>query len=458
MPPFKFGLLLLMTLCWAGKAHTQVKNKGVRTPNVIVIYADDLGYGDLSCYGADSIYTPHLDQLAAKGVRFTDFYSTSAICSPSRAALMTGQYPIRNGIAPVFFPQSKGGLDTSTLSMADMFKRQGYATACIGKWHLGHQPQYHPSKHGFDYFFGLRYSNDMDWPRPWQPDYKPMQDLALYRDTIIIDQPVYQPTLTQRYTAEAIQFIARHQSRPFFLYWPHTFPHEPLYASAQFLGTSKYGLYGDVVQELDHSVGELMKALEAFDLLDNTIIVFSSDNGARQVPQSWGKKEPTGKNDPLRGRKTTSFEGGIRVPTIAYGKGYWEGGKVIQTPGIMCDWLPSFAAIIGYPLPANLSLNGENLLKLSATKERDFFFYRMEKLNAIRSGKWKLKLANPIGTDGKPVRGEPMPHDEDLLFDLVSDIGEQHNLANQYPEIVERLKAKMKTFAQSIEPLPPIQQ
>ena len=261
----QFWFLWIISLF--GLGNTPQKEVKKSPPNVIFIFADDLGYGDLSCYGSDSIYTPHLDQLAAKGVRFTDFYSTSPICSPSRAGLLTGQYPIRNGIGPVFFPHSKGGLDTATLSMADMFRDQGYTTACIGKWHLGHEPQFHPHHHGFDYFFGLRYSNDMDWPRPWKPNWQPKNPLALYQDTTIIDQPVYQPTLTQRYTAEAIQFIAKNQENPFFLYFPHPFPHEPLYASAEFMGTSKYGLYGDVVQELDKSVGEVMKALEVIPLM-----------------------------------------------------------------------------------------------------------------------------------------------------------------------------------------------
>jgi arylsulfatase len=443
-------LVLSYSLLVTGLSFAQ--SNEAKRPNVIFIYADDLGYGDLSCYGADSIHTPHLDELAAKGVRYTDFYSTSPICSPSRAGLLTGQYPIRNGIGPVFFPWSKGGLDTATFTMAELFKAQGYATACIGKWHLGHQPLYHPSQHGFDYFFGLRYSNDMDWPRPWKPNYKPKQLLALYRDTTIIDQPVHQPTLTQRYTAEAIQFVAKHQDKPFFLYWPHTFPHEPLFVSAEFQGTSKYGLYGDVVQELDNSVGELLKALEDFGLSDNTIIVFSSDNGARQVPQRWGNKEACGSNAPLRGRKQTTFEGGIRVPAIAYGKGYFEGGEVVTMPGIMCDWLPTFAAITGYTLPRELKLNGTDLLKLKPTTERDFFFYRFDQLNAIRSGPWKLKLANP-----DRARGEPMPHEDDLLFNLVQDPGEQRNLADRYPDRVAGLKARMAAFEASIAPLPPLQ-
>ena len=448
----KIYLLAVAAIWFLQCSQPPKEEETPKPPNVVFIYADDLGYGDLSCYGSDSIYTPHLDALAAKGIRYTDFYSTSPICSPSRAGLMTGQYPIINGIGPVFFPHSKGGLNPETFTMAEMFKEEGYATACIGKWHLGHEPQFHPLNHGFDQFFGLRYSNDMDWPVPWNPDYKPKQDLALYRDTTIIDQPVYQSTLTQRYTAEAIKFVAKNQEKPFFLYWPHTFPHEPLYVSAEFKGTSKYGLYGDVVQELDNSVGELLKALEDLGLAENTIVVFSSDNGGRVVPQRWGNREPTGSNAPLRGRKQTTFEGGIRVPTIAYGKGYFEGGQVNNIPSIMCDWLPTFASIIDYPLPEDLALNGENLLTLDPNKERDLFFYRMDQLNSVRSGDWKLKLANP-----DRVRGEPMPHPEDLLFNLAEDIGEQENLALKHPEKVKELKEKMAAFEQSIAPLPPLQ-
>ena len=430
----------------------QPQPEGPPRPTVVFIYADDLGYGDLSCYGSDSIATPHLDALAAKGVRFTDFYSTSPICSPSRAGLMTGQYPIRNGIGPVFFPHSEGGLDTATFSMADMFKAMGYATACIGKWHLGHVEPYHPHNHGFDYFFGLRYSNDMDWPRPWQPNFEPKQDLALYRDTTIIDQPVYQPTLTQRYTAEAVNFIATHQDEPFFLYFPHTFPHEPLFVSKQFEGSSAYGLYSEVVQELDHSVGQVLATLEELGLAENTIVVFSSDNGARQVRQRWGERELCGSNAPLRGRKQTTFEGGIRVPTLAYAPGALEGGRIDSVPGIMVDWLPTLASLTGYALPAAAGLDGTDLTALPADSARDFFFYRIDKLNAVRSGRWKLKLANP-----DRARGEPMPHEEDLLFDLRTDPGEQHNLASAMPEKVTELKARMAAFEAKIAPLPPIQ-
>lgn len=430
----------------------QKDNSETRPPNVIFIYADDLGYGDLSCYGSDSIYTPNIDGLAKKGVLFTDFYSTSPICSPSRAGLLTGQYPIRNGIGPVFFPHSKGGLDTATYTIAELFKDNDYTTACIGKWHLGHVKPFHPLNHGFDYFFGLKYSNDMEWPRPWQPEFKSKEPLALYRDTTIIDQPVYQPTLTQRYTAEAIQFIAKNQDQPFFLYFPHTFPHEPLYVSAEFKGTSKYGLYGDVVQELDKSVGDILTALEDLGLDENTIVVFSSDNGARQVPQRFGDGGKCGSNGILRGRKQTTFEGGIRVPTIAYGKNYFEGGDKVQAPGIMCDWLPTFAYILGQELPKSLILDGHNLLSKAEANDRDLFFYRNHLLNSVRSRDWKFKLANPDRT-----RIEPMPHNEDMLFDLSTDPGEQNNLADQKPELVAELKRKMADFEKSLEPLPEIQ-
>lgn len=419
---------------------------------MVFIFADDLGYGDLGCYGNDSISTPNIDALADRGLRFTNFYSTSPICSPSRAGLLTGQYPIKNGIGPVFFPHSKGGLDPDVFTMVDMFEDMDYATACIGKWHLGHLDKYHPLSHGFDYYFGLLYSNDMEWPRPWQPEFEPPNPLALYRNYSIIDQPVYQMTLTQRYTSEAVNFIGRNRDKPFFLYMPHTFPHEPLYVSAEFKGTSKQGLYGDVVQELDKSVGDVIEALDYYGLMENTIVVFSSDNGARQVPQRFGAGEPAGSNGILKGRKQTTFEGGIRVPTIAWAKDVFEGGGDFDVPGIMTDWLPTFAARTGYELPGEIDFDGTDLASLEDNSERDFYFYRMDKLNAIRSGKWKLKLANP-----NRERGEPMPHDHDELYNLDRDPGETTNLAKEKPEMVEELKNKIKAFEKSLEPLPTMQ-
>lgn len=412
-------------------------------PNVVFIYADDLGYGDLSCYGSDSIYTPNIDRLAEEGIRFTDFYSAAPICTPSRAALLTGQYPIRNGYAGVFFHHSKDGIDSASFTMAEMFKENGYKTACIGKWHLGHQDKYHPLKHGFDFYFGLKYSNDMQWPRPWN-NWEPDFPLPLYKNFDIVDQPVYQNTLTQRYTEEAKNFILENKDQPFFLYFPHTFPHEPLYASVQFLGSSKYGLYGDVVQELDHSVGDLMDLLDRLNLAENTIVVFSSDNGARMVAQRWGKHEKCGSNGILKARKATTFEGGIREPALLRWKGKVPGKQVESTPCIMTDWLPTFADLLNYDLPADRIYDGISLMpllkgeKMPAT--RDFFFYKITDLNAIRSGKWKFK---PAGKER--AQGTTFEYD-DLLFDLENDPGETNNLADEYPEIVEKMKLKIDSF------------
>jgi arylsulfatase A-like enzyme len=410
-------------------------------PNIIFIYADDLGYGDLGSYGADSIATPHLDRLAAEGMRFTDFYSSSPVCSPSRTALLTGQYQVRHGITRVFFPNSTQGLDTSALTIAEVLRDAGYATGIIGKWHLGHLPQFLPRRHGFDYWFGLPYSNDMEWaPRKDPP-------LPLYRNEAVIDQPAYQPTLTQRYTAESINFIARHREGPFFLYLAHTFPHKPLHVSAEYAGSSDYGLYGDVVQELDASVGELLATLDAFGLADNTLVVFSSDNGPV------GPKPGFGKTGGLRGHKTLTYEGGIRVPTLAYWPGTIAAGQVERTPGIMLDWFPTFARLAGAEIPDTLPLDGSDITPLLLGNElpepRAFFFYFNEDLRAIRHGDWKLKKA----VLKNPYWQKLEPHG-DQLFNLREDPYERHDLSERYPKRVAELKERMRRFVDELGPLP----
>lgn len=408
-------------------------------PNVIFIYADDLGYGDLSCYGADSIHTPYLDQMAAQGMRFTNFYVTSPVCSPSRAGLLTGRYQVRSGITRVFFPNSLQGIDTSEYTMAEMFRDAGYTTGIIGKWHLGHLPPFLPMEHGFDYWFGLPYSNDMEW--------KPRKDppLPLMRNGKIISQPAHQPTLTQRYTAEAINFIGRHREKPFFLYIPHTFPHKPLHVSAEYKGTSPYGKYGDVVQELDRSVGEILKTLEAFGLSENTLVVFSSDNG----PSAKGG----GKTGGLRGHKATTFEGGIKVPTIAFWPGQIKARQVNTTPLIMTDWLPTFTQLAGGNLPQDRPYDGtdiaDQLFGQGELQDRTFYFYFNESLRTVRSGDWKYM---------RPVRNNPYrqmmePHGT-LLFNLSEDPGETKNLLSAFPEKAKQLEEKIMAFERQIQPLP----
>lgn len=425
----------------------QLQNKTTenkeKLPNIVFIYADDLGYGDLSCNGSDSISTPHLDQMAQNGVNFTNFYSCSPVSSPSRAGLLTGRYQVRAGITRVFFPNSLQGIEQQEVTMPELLKEKGYETALVGKWHLGHLPEFHPQKHGFDYFFGLLYSNDMEWAPRHDPP------LALMRNNTILDSSVYQPTLTQRYTAEAKYFIAKNQDKPFFLYFAHTFPHKPWYVSAQFKNTANYKnpqhqLYGDCVQELDHSVGEIFKTLKELGLEENTIVVFSSDNGSTA---DLGKPSTGG----LRGYKATTFEGGIRVPTLAYWKGNFPAGKKINDPAIMIDWLPTFASIVGVSLPTDCEIDGKNLIPLITGKGKrqgndEFYFYDNEELQAIRVGKWKYKKAFP-GNRKLDAHGE-------LLFDLETDPYEQNNLIAQKTEKVKELKQKMQDFITNLGDVP----
>ena len=438
------NLYLLCSVLVTGMLCACTENSGNQNfssqPNIIFIYADDLGYGDLGCYGADSIDTPHLDQMAVEGARFTNFYVTSPVCSPSRSSLLTGRYQVRSGVTRVFFPNSLQGLDTADYTMAEMLKENGYATALVGKWHLGHLEAFLPEKHGFDYWFGLPYSNDMTWePRNDPP-------LPLMRNGVIIDQPVHQPTLTQRYTAEAINFMAINRETPFFIYLAHTFPHLPLHVSTEYKGTSKLGIYGDVVQELDRSVGEVMKAVNDLGLGSNTIIVFSSDNGPAQLGG--------GQTGGLRGWKATTFEGGIKVPTIAWWPGTIPPQQTINEPAIMTDWLPTFAALTGAKLPGTRVFDGQDITTLLTgnyePQERDFYFYFNEDLRAMRSGNWKYKKA----IHNNPYRQKALENHGDLLFDLKTDPNETTNLAGNNPEILKVMKEKMETFLDQLGDIP----
>lgn len=441
-PVASFLLILLLILLLF--ACRQNEESGV--PNIIFIYADDLGWGDLSCYGADSIHTPHLDRMASEGVRFTRFYSTSSVCTPSRAGLLTGRYPVRSGLTNVLFPNSAQGIDSSEYTMAEMLKDQGYATACVGKWHLGHLPVYLPTRHGFDYYFGIPYSNDMEWEHRNDPP------LPLLRNEELIAAPAHQPTLTQRYTTEALNFILENRDRPFFLYLPHTFPHEPLYASAQFRGKSPYGLYGDVVMELDHSVGEILKALQEYGLAENTLVVFSSDNGARETRQRFGNHERCGSSGPFRGAKSMPFEGGHVVPTIAWWPGRIPEGQVIQRPAIMTDWFATFAGISDASLPDDHILDGEDILPLlrgeGERSAADFYLYHRDNLQAHRFGKWKL-----IRPWKSRVRGVEWQTPE-LLFDLEKDPYETTNLVDSLPEVAGEMRARMKAFETQLGEVP----
>lgn len=413
-----------------------------RPPNIIIVFADDLGYGDLRCYGAEKIKTPHLDRMAREGMRFTDFYCGAAICSPSRAGLLTGRYHVRMGINTVFFPFSKDGLDASEITLAQLLKAQGYATACIGKWHLGHLPEFLPTRRGFDYYYGIPYSNDMDVEKRGDPP------VPLMRGEEIIEQPVDQHTLTKRYTEEAVRFIGEHHQEPFLVYLPHTMPHVPLFVSENFEGLSEGGLYGDVVEEMDWSMGRILDALDKHDIDEHTLLIFTSDNGPWL---SYG--DHGGSAGPLREGKGTTFEGGMRVPCIMRWPGHIEAGRVERSVASTLDFLPTCAALTGAKMPDDRAMDGQDISPvLSGRGQRahqDMHFFHQGQLQAYRSGKWKLK--RPF--KGK-IYGKKVQHPA-LLFDLEADPGEQNNLAGEYPEQAARMDAAMNRFWESLQPLPP---
>lgn len=430
---------------------TQAQLRSTKQPNIVFIYADDLGYGDLGCYrsaGAEGKNkTPNIDALASGGVRFTDFYSASPVCSPSRAALLTGRYPIRQGITGVFFPDSYTGMNASETTLAETLKQAGYRTGMVGKWHLGHLEAYRPTRHGFDSYFGIPYSNDMT-------------SVVYLRNNTVDDFRVDQRYITQRYTQEALTFIDQHKasdptatagSQPFFLYVAHNMPHIPIYASPEFVGKSGRGLYGDVIQELDWSVGQIMKKLRDSGLEENTLVIFSSDNGPWLVMDEDG-----GSAGPLREGKQTTFEGGMRVPAIACWKGKIPAGQTNTDLATMMDWFPTLTKLGGGKLPANLPIDGEDiwpvLMGTGKRKGQQLAYYSNGKLEAFRLGDWKLKL--PYGGNADTPGQKALAAHPLLLFNLRQDVGEQTNLAEQNGAKVAEIKAAITAFEQSLGKLP----
>ena len=425
-------------------------------PNVVVIFIDDMGYSDIGPFGAEGIETPNLDKMAAEGMKFTDFQVSSAVCSASRASLLTGCYHTRVGISGAIMPGRKIGLHPDEVTIAEICKQKGYATACYGKWHLGHLPQFLPTRQGFDDYFGLPYSNDM-WPynpKPKDPKSKihshRFPPLPLYENEEVVNadvKPEDQVQLTTQYTERAVSFIERHHHKPFFLYVPHSMVHVPLYVSEKFKGKSKRGLYGDVVMELDWSVGEIMKALKENGVAENTLVVFTSDNGPWL---NYGNHAGTAL--PLREGKGTMFEGGCRVPTLMKWPGVIPPGSVCDQMVSTIDLLPTIADRIGASRP-DKKIDGIDILPVlkdpKAKVDRKYFFhyYGGGKLHAVRDQRWKLHFPHQYrtlgdrspGKDGIPVRYDYLKC-KLALFDLQNDIGETTDVAAENPDVVSRLK------------------
>lgn len=408
--------------------------------NIVIFFTDDQGYADLGCYGAVGFETPNIDQLANTGIRFTNFYVPATVCTPSRAGLLTGRYPKRSNMhEAVLFPFSESGLSTEEYTMAEMLKSAGYSTACIGKWHLGHKPEFMPNNHGFDYFYGVPYSNDMD-----NHFYKHINfqspPLPMYQNEKLIESGPDQRYLTKRYTEEAIKIISGSGKEPFFLYVAQNMPHVPLFVSENFKGKSEKGLYGDVIMELDWSVGEIIKALKKQGKYENTIFIFTSDNG----PQIGSAK-------PLRGKKAQTWDGGQRVPGIIAWPGKIPSGKTCGEMITTMDLLPTLMDIAKVE-EENVTFDGMNIFELlkkpESTKlpERPLYFYaRNGKPEAVRLGKWKLHITKTIGWNKKKDGEFPVS-----LYDMDDDLYERNNVAEQYPDIVKKLTSAISEFDEQL--------
>ncbi|MFP6668382.1 MAG: sulfatase [Pirellulales bacterium] len=456
MPRLVYVPAILFTLNLAATALSPLDASAggnERLPNFVIIFTDDQGYQDIGCFGSPKIKTPNLDRMAGEGMKFTDFYSANAVCSASRAALLTGCYPPRVSISGVLFPRHKVGLHPDEITIADLLKQRGYATACIGKWHLGHKPEFLPTRQGFDSYYGIPYSNDMT--------IDPTMDLAdgcvlrqgmtaerirqekpkrnwvpLLRGAKVIEYPVDQSTLTKRYTDEAVQFIKTNRSKPFLLYLPHTMPHIPLFASPQFKGSSARGLYGDTIEEIDWSTGQILETIKSLGLDEQTLVIYTSDNGPWKLPNGRG-----GNAEPLRGYKFQTYEGGMRVPCIMRWPGKIPAGKTCSEIAATIDMLPTLAKLAGTVAPSDRIIDGRDIWPLmSGTKDAKtphdaYYYYRGTTLQAVRSGKWKLRL--------EKRKAE--------LFDLHADVSETTNLADQKPDVAGMLKQQLATFDQQLK-------
>jgi arylsulfatase A-like enzyme len=440
-------LLFLFSICYA---NSQIDKK----PNFVIIFCDDLGYGDLGVYGHPTIKTPNLDKLAAQGQKWTNFYAAASVCTPSRAGLLTGRLPVRSGMASskrrVLFPNSNGGLPAAEMTIAEILKEQNYSTACIGKWHLGHLPPYLPTQHGFDYYYGIPYSNDMDRVPKYTFDIfknpkSEFWNVPLMRITVVIERPANQTTITKRYTEEAIKFIRKNKSQPFFLYLAHSMPHVPLFASEQFAGKSMRGLYGDVIEEIDWNVGRIIQTLREENLDSNTLVVFTSDNGPWLLFNEQG-----GSAGLLKEGKGMTWEGGMREPAIFWWPGHIESG-VIADLGSTLDLLPTIVSLAGSQIPKDRVLDGYDLQQVltgSGKSPRNLmYFYRGTELYALRMGAFKAHFITEFAYHEDNQR---TVHDPPLLYNLEHDPSEKYNIAAEHFDVLAQIQNEANSLKSTI--------
>lgn len=465
MREIKNSTLQLFTLFFLSSATPMYLNAQCSTkPNVVIIFCDDLGYGDLSVYGHPTIATPNLDQLAYEGQKWTNFYAAAPVCTPSRAALMTGRLPVRNGMASrnrrVLFPDSKGGLPPTEITLAKQLKTAGYHTGMIGKWHLGHLAEYTPLAHGFDYYFGIPYSNDMDRIENEFAGvnyYQLMKlisrkaenfNVPLIRDSVVVERPVNQHTLTKRYTEEAISFINTHKKEPFFLYLAHSMPHVPLFASKAFESTSLRGRYGDAVEEIDWSVGEIVNTLKENRIARNTLVIFTSDNGPWLIFDQEG-----GSAGLLRGGKGGTLEGAMRVPAV-----FWWPGKirprVERGIGSTLDIFPTLSELTRTDMPTDRRYDGHDLspvlLHDAASPRNLIFYYRDEDVYAIRKDNFKIHFITQGDYDSDE---DKIVHRTPLLYNINEDPSELVNVAADHPFLIEEFKELLEMHNRTLRPV-----
>ena len=441
---------ILLISCKEKPEKAEASTRAQSKPNFIIIFADDLGYGDLGVYGNPTIKTPNLDRMAHEGQKWTNFFAGASVCTPSRAALLTGRLPVRSGMASnkqrVLFPDSKNGLPPSEITLAEQLKSVGYQTAAIGKWHLGHKEQYMPNNHGFDYYFGIPYSNDMDmidglkpyweyWQQPNDSIKTEHFNVPLYRNTEIIERPANQNTITTRYSDEAVSYIKQNKDKPFLVYLAHNLPHIPLFTSDDFKGTSERGLYGDVLEEIDNGVGKILKTLKEEGLAENTIVVFTSDNGPWLPFKNNG-----GSAGLLKAGKGTTWEGGMREPGIFWGPNQIKPGLVTDLGSTM-DLFTTFSNMAGADIPKDRIVDGvdltQTLLKGHASSRKSVLYYRGTEIYAARLGDYKAHFITQ-GAYGE--LGERIDHQTPLLYNLSYDAAEKFDIAAEHPDVLQKIQ------------------